>query len=142
MTDSDTVLSRRLDAFDTGAPFHKNADQFCEVIVAAIHEREAHGAKISRIVVRGYADGTPNFGIRQYSALQFPPACRRALSIPIYDPELAAARGCVVMEMLTARIGAAASAAVVWKPEKVDLKDGQDSSPLARRVEVEVQFSR
>jgi hypothetical protein len=139
-SDSETLIQRHLSGFDKGSPFHEKADQFGDLIALEIRNREARGSRVKHIVVRGFADGTVNHGVTRYAISEFPPLCRRALTVPIDDDELAAARGCVIMQMLSARIGATTSSAVIWKSEPRNLEDGQDTSPFARRIEVEVQL--
>lgn len=139
---SSLALRRELHSYDVGSTTHPRARSFCKSTAGDARIRASNGQTIQSIFVRGFADGIPNSGV-PYDMAAAPLPCRGGLSVPLRDRDLAALRGCIVMQCLLSELDdPAVAGGAVWRSDAYDEPDGGDNSGRLRKVSIEIQFWR
>jgi hypothetical protein len=140
---SDSVITKRLDGYPVGSPFHDGTDMFCDIVAdAVVYRQRKNGTRVQSILLRGQADGLRNPGLTGFSRDQFPFRCQETFSIPLNDLQLAALRACIVRDKLLRRLGGNSTAAALWKSDNLDEPDGGATGAAWRSVTVEIRFTQ
>lgn len=137
----DRLVSYELSGFAAGQPVHARLLPFCRRVNRELATWDRNGWRIDRIVVRGYADGIPNHGLRIDPA-HLPVECHRRAERRVDDIELARLRACLVKESLFSASGAKYPAGVQWTREAFDEPDGGATGPEHRKVKVEISLAK
>jgi hypothetical protein len=130
-----------LDNYEEGEPVKKSGEEFCRRIVAKIREQTMSGRKVQRVIITGFADGIYNPG-KIYDLNLLPLNCRKSVSSPLDDDELALLRGCVIFETLREIAGESYAGGEGWRREAHDEPDGINKGGKHRKVRVEITFRR
>ncbi len=124
--------------FETGKAIHYGTGQFCENLTMEIKNYIGTNKEVEKVIVKGFADGFTNRGLKKFDLAPFPSSCQKGVDLPIDDTELAILRGCVVFEKITELLGFDFAGGITWQKDKYDEPDGGNKGGLYRKVRVEI----
>lgn len=132
-------VKREISGYELGGFVHKSGLAFCNNLADEIRDLVASGQKINMILVKGFADGKPNKGVR-YVRSSIPAPCQPDASVEtLNDVALARMRACIIQNLLTGMIDPKyASSIAAWQMEQYDEPDYGFQGYAYRKVSVEV----
>jgi hypothetical protein len=132
-------IERELANYDLNSFSNKNSLAFCDNLAEEIRDLVASGRKINMIIVKGFADGKPNYGIK-YDRNSLPAQCQPDINTEtLNDVELARLRSCIIRDLLVGMIEPKyASSIAAWQTDLYDEPDNGLQGYAYRKVTVEI----
>lgn len=131
-------IQRELIGYGVGELTHPKSLAFCNNLAREIKTLTDSGRRIELIIVRGYADGIRNNGLK-YNLGLLPIKCQELVTPGLVDdPKLAFLRGCIIWNLLSGMIDSTQAGGIAWEKQQYDEPTGGLKGDLYRKVTVEV----
>lgn len=139
----ESFVVRQLIGYGEGRYIHSNASLFTNNVAAEIRSLQHQGLTLTRMVVRGFADGLRNQGVR-YAITAVPFRCRPGIEGQnlLFDRDLAFLRACLIWDDISSNLGESTRGQPAWLRDIYDIPDGGPSGPAFRKTVVEFVVSR
>lgn len=138
------TIIKELFGYDKGYLTHPESFSFCKELATKIQDLVNSGCEIKLVVVKGFADGIPNRGLK-YDIAKLPKECKENRDFEtIDDTELAFLRGCLIWNLLSGLLEESVGSGIIaaWgKNEYYDEPDGGQIGYKYRKVSLEIIYN-